>query len=253
MIPIRLAPEPPAFDADVRQPGQSAIAELLGQGPSVSRPGPRRAPVAARVEDLSPKLLPDYWTRATPSLLQAYGRQCAYVCLYIEHVTGSATVDHWAPKSRSPRLAYEWSNYRLACSLVNARKHTFEDLIDPFDVVDGMFALEFGPRIRVVPGPTAGGRIAEIERTIAQLGLDGEDYSNALADYEDAYTAREITFVRLMRRAPFLGRELERQGRRHPEDVASEAGASISSTNTTASSSDIAPMPSLSEPPSNSE
>lgn len=220
MIPVRPAPEPPDFDAKVRGPGWSAISELLGQGPTVPRPGPRRRPVAKRVEDLDVDLLPDYWTHATDALLAAYGRCCAYACLYIEPVTGAATVDHWAPKSRAAARAYEWDNYRLACSLMNARKQVFEGLVDPFEVSEGMFALEFGPRIRAVPGRLAGEKTALVKETIARLKLDGEDYSAALEHYLDAYNGRDIKFEYLLRRAPFLGREMLRQGRVRAEDRA---------------------------------
>lgn len=183
--------------------------------------------MAKRVEDIDTDLLPDYWTRATGALLSAYERRCAYACLYIEPVIGTATVDHWAPKSRAAALAYEWDNYRLACSLMNARKQAFEGLVDPFEVSDGMFALEFGPRIRAVPGPNAGEKLALVKETIARLKLDGEDYSAALEPYLDAYDCRLIAFEFLLRRAPFLGREMLRQGRVRAEDQAN--GAALSS------------------------
>lgn len=221
MIPVELAPEPPDFDVKVRRPGLSAISELLGQGATVSRPGPRRRAVAKRVQDLDASLLPDYWTRVTEALVAAYDRRCAYACLYIEQVTGVGTVDHWAPKSRAVERAYEWDNYRLACSLMNARKQTFEGLVDPFEVSEGMFALEFGPRIRAVPGPLAGEKTPSIKDTIARLKLDGPDYSAALEEYLGAYERGEVKFEYLLRRAPFLGRELLRQGRVRAEDRAS--------------------------------
>ena len=37
MIPVTLAPEPPAFDKKVRQPGLRAIAELAGEQPDLPR------------------------------------------------------------------------------------------------------------------------------------------------------------------------------------------------------------------------
>src|SRR5690349_9749763 len=46
VIPVTGAAEPPTFDAVVRQPGLSAIAELVGESPLLKRRGPRRKPVA---------------------------------------------------------------------------------------------------------------------------------------------------------------------------------------------------------------
>ena len=38
---------------------------------------------------------------------------------------------------------YEWRNYRLACSLMNARKGAVASVLDPFEIEDGWFAIEF--------------------------------------------------------------------------------------------------------------
>lgn len=120
MIPLTPAPEPPTFDERVRGPGLDAIAELVSEPTAVKRPGPKRTPKAKRREDLDPKLFPPFWRAATDDLLIAHSRICAYACLYIERVTGAATVDHCVPKSMTWDRVYEWDNYRLACSLMNA-------------------------------------------------------------------------------------------------------------------------------------
>ena len=54
-------PTPPAFDFDgqVRQPGLSALAELIGKPPTIVRPGPRIKKRADRLEDLDPSVLRD--------------------------------------------------------------------------------------------------------------------------------------------------------------------------------------------------
>lgn len=41
MIPVEPKPEPLEFDACVRKPGLSAIAELVGEPPTLKRPGPK--------------------------------------------------------------------------------------------------------------------------------------------------------------------------------------------------------------------
>ncbi|HVG60407.1 MAG TPA: hypothetical protein VNA24_17750 [Hyalangium sp.] len=217
MIRVHQAPEPPDFDERVRQPGLRAIAELVGGPVTVARPGPRRKVAAERRENLKPEDFPPLWREMTGSLLIAYGRICAYACLYIDHITGSATVDHWAPKSTSWERVYEWDNYRLSCSLMNTRKSTFGDVIDPFEVEEGLFALDL-VRLKAVPGPGAGARESEVEATIQRLGLDGSDYAEALGHYYHDYFEGHISLQLLERRAPFLARELRRQGKLRPGD-----------------------------------
>ena len=217
MIPVRPAPKPDDFDRKVRSPGLAAIAELVGEEPAKPRPGPRRTTVAARREDIEARHFPPFWREATDQLLAAYNRICAYSCLYIERITGSATVDHWAPKSLHWRHVYEWENYRLACSLMNSRKSDFGDVLDPFELQDGMFALDL-VSLKAVPGPNAGDRLTAVRATIKRLGLDGTDYSEALAEYYHEYKEGCIPVDRLMRRAPFLARELRRQGKLNAGD-----------------------------------
>lgn len=55
MIPVALAQEPAGFDKDVRQPGLSAIDELVGRAPRIRRRGPRR-PKVAKIDATLPLL-----------------------------------------------------------------------------------------------------------------------------------------------------------------------------------------------------
>ena len=219
MIPVKPAPEPDSFDAQVRQPGLSAIAELVGEAALIKRPGRRRKAIATHRDELTAEDFPPFWRQATDDLLAAYQRICSYACLYIERVSGAATVDHWAPKSAAWDQVYEWKNYRLACSLMNTRKSTFGDVIDPFEVSDGLFALDL-VTLKAVPGPGAGPKHEQaVLDTIKRLGLDGTDYAEALADYYHAYLEQQINFQYLERRAPFLAREMRRQAKLRPGDV----------------------------------
>jgi hypothetical protein len=218
VIPVAPAPEPAGFDEQVRQPGLEAIAELVGEGRPAGRRGRRRTKVAEHRDDLRSSHFPPFWRKMTEQLLSAYGRICAYACLYIERVTGAATTDHWAPRSAAWDRVYEWDNYRLACSLMNSRKSRFGDVLDPFELIDGMFALDL-VTLKVVPGPTAGPSRSSVESTIERLGLDRNDYSEALADYYHAYLDQEISLRHLERRAPFLAREMRRQGKLRPGDA----------------------------------
>jgi hypothetical protein len=142
MIHVDLADEPADFHKKVRLPGLSAINELVGEAPSIKRPGPRRARIASRREDIPASKFPPFWTGAIDDLMKAYKRICAYMACYIEPVTGMPTVDHMIPKSQRWDKVYEWSNYRLACSLMNSRKNGVPHVLDPLEVETGWFELE---------------------------------------------------------------------------------------------------------------
>ena len=133
MIPVTPAEEPAHFDQCVRQPGQRALARL------------------AEEDEITTGKLPPLWRKMLPDLLTRYRRICSYLCLYIPHGTGAPSVDHMIAKSDSPHLAYEWNNYRLACALMNSRKGAVADVLDPFGIEEGWFALEL-VAFQVVPG-----------------------------------------------------------------------------------------------------
>lgn len=67
MIPVRPAAEPPAFDADVRQPGLRAIVELAGETP-VRAAGRRYKQVAESREEIPAGAFPPYWRAALGDL-----------------------------------------------------------------------------------------------------------------------------------------------------------------------------------------
>jgi hypothetical protein len=218
MIPVQRQPEPPEFDRTVRQPGLSAISELVGEEPAIRRRGPIRKAVAAKREELTPDNFPSLWRKCIPHLMRAYNQICAYTCMYINNVTGSASVDHCIPKSHAWDQVYEWDNYRLACSKVNARKQDFRDVLDPFEIKDGMFALDL-VSLEAIPGPDAGNDRDQVFATIERLGLDHSDYKEELGEYYHNYIEGKIAFDFLERRAPFLASELRRQNKLLDKDI----------------------------------
>ncbi|WP_437767795.1 hypothetical protein WMF27_17135 [Sorangium sp. So ce281] len=117
VIHVHLQPEPARFDALVRQPGLRAL--------------------TANLEPLPPT-----WRECLDDLRDSYRSICAYLCVLVPRGTGARSVDHVAPKSKRRELAYEWSNYRFVCSLMNARKRDFDDVLDPMEIPDGWFVLE---------------------------------------------------------------------------------------------------------------
>jgi hypothetical protein len=64
MIPVALAPEPADFDRKVRQPGLSAIDELVGRKPRLNRRGPKRKKLAGREDEIPAGAFPAFWREA---------------------------------------------------------------------------------------------------------------------------------------------------------------------------------------------
>jgi hypothetical protein len=212
MIPVIRAEEPASFESKVRQRGLDAIAELVGEAPGRSRRGPKRKRTFASRSRIPATAFPEFWRDALPELRDAYGNLCAYLALYIHHATGSASVDHFVPKATDWRLVYEWSNYRLCSSLINANKSDRAIELDPFAIETGLFALEF-TEFQVKPGPAARGPMVDVvTTTITDLGLNHRDCRKAREAYVEDYRVGGIELVRLERHAPFIAHELRRQG-----------------------------------------
>jgi hypothetical protein len=181
MIPVAPQPEPrpPGYDFrhDVYERGEDAIRQMAGLPPLRTWLGQkitRRKDVSC-IDDVTHQHLRDhpYWTRAMPALHAAYGGMCAYSARFIEHIE-LPTTDHFvALKNTSdPLLAYTWSNYRLAHALLNGAKSAIPDVLDPFEIEDGWFALDLGT-FKTIPGAAAPPeRVRAIQHTITTLGLD---------------------------------------------------------------------------------
>ncbi len=194
MIRVEPQPEPPDFEDRVRQPGLQALAE-------------------------NPTSMPPYWRRCLGDLYVAYSGICAYACIYIDRVTGGRTVDHFVAKSSDPTVAYEWSNYRLACSLVNSRKGAFDDVLDPFEIADGWFVLEFS-FLQIYPCPDLDRALQQkVQETIDRLRLGDKEFLDARAAYYDDYIGGHIDLAYLELKCPFVAKEVRRQGLVRPEDL----------------------------------
>jgi len=186
---IRVEPraEPPSFDERVRRPGLRALAEI-------------------KSKDLLPS-----WRGCLDDLHAAYEGICAYSCLYIPRVVGSKTTDHFSAKASADlNLAYEWSNYRLACGLMNSRKGT-KVVIDPFTIDGNWFQLDLST-LAITSNPKLAARSrARVQHTIEELRLDDDECRQARADWYQPYVDGEITFSFLQRKCPFLAAEMVRQ------------------------------------------
>ncbi len=145
--------------------------------------------------------------------MKAYESICAFSCFRIHAITGSASVDHMAPKSRRWDKVYAWENYRLACSRMNARKLNFEDLLDPFDVQNDWFYLELVGFSLYANPVLSQPLIAKIELAIDRLRLNDLDFRERRASDAEDYWNKAITFAVLQRESPLVARELKRQKR----------------------------------------
>jgi hypothetical protein len=208
---VQSRPEPANFEATVRVPGQRLLKERRGDPSASPRPGPKRKPVAT----ITPAMLVDYWTRCLDDLAAAFDHVCAYSCVRIDPMTGARTVDHFLPKSKAEHLdvAYEWSNYRYACNVMNTRKGDHMGICDPFEVEDGWFELNlvtFGLK----PAPHLSGDLrVKVERTIELLELDGDAMRTRRADAWERYAADRSPagWKRLVEECPLVALEYRRQ------------------------------------------
>jgi hypothetical protein len=193
MIHVQQQNEPAHFDNRVRQPG----GRFLQNCPK---------PTTKQWSDHA------YWTRVLLDLHTAYGGICAYSCHWIPYDTGARTVEHFKPKSKHPQDAYEWDNYRLVCNTLNGRKGD-QATLDPFEIPDGLFIIDF-PSLLVKP---AHGLPDDLKQQVIATRdvLKMNEESTCLksrAEFIRDYCQGEITFTHLERRAPFLAKELLRQG-----------------------------------------
>jgi hypothetical protein len=209
VIRVASQPEPKTFEANVRTPGRRAIAEMTGQ--TADRPkGQPHNKLAERPEDIPADKFPAYWQEALNDLMTAYSRICAYSCFRIHPVTGAQSVDHMAPKSRAWDRVYEWSNYRLACLRLNARKNNFSDILDPFEIEDGWFQLEL-VGFQVIPNFELDPALqASVQTTIERLKLN--DFCGDRAHDAEYYWNGEVSLKFLTQESPFVAAELRRQG-----------------------------------------
>ena len=174
MIPIRPQPEPYVFDQLVRKKGNIFLS---------SNPKPTTEQWARK----------DYWKIIRKNLYHTYNGICAYSAHWIPF-TDNPNIDHYIPKSIRPDLAYEWDNYRLTCSYVNTVKKDFQDVLDPFQICNDMFFLDF-PSLLVIANPA----LTETEKkkvgeTRDRLKLNDERYISVRNRWLKLYCREGLTF-----------------------------------------------------------
>jgi hypothetical protein len=190
VIRVLQQPEPVTFSAGVRVPGNTFLRGL------------RRAPSKQEWSQNN------FWRYCITDLQTAYRDVCAFTSCWLPD---SASVDHFMPKTRSPNLAYEWSNYRLASQKVNSKKGN-ATVLDPFTIDDTWFILDFGSSMvrpsRQQPTNTQ----AIVQQTITTLGLNDRTWIRVRFTVLRQYANLKVTFDYLQECYPFIARELDRQG-----------------------------------------
>ena len=153
---------------------------------------------------------PPYWRKALDDLQAAHDRVCAYLCV---RISTDASVDHYVAKSRRWDLVYEWSNYRLACAAMNSYKGESDDVLDPFKLRDGWFALELVDFQVVAGAGLADDDVDRVQGTIRRLCLNMPRFLPHPCRIRRCPMERRNN-CRLPRQTrTFVARELRRQGR----------------------------------------
>ncbi len=196
MIPVTPQEEPEDFDIKVRQKGLKWLNE---NGLDIDKPKPKDV-------TLSP-----FWQDCLEQLHLKYAGVCAYVCVYIERVSGTPSADHFVPKSAALKQAYEWTNYRLACLRMNARKNNYEDVLDPFILKPNTFQLDLFSG-RIFPSPTLlPSDFQSALETINRLKLDDPDCRELRTRHFDWYINQNVSQGWLEKNSPFVWQEAQRQ------------------------------------------
>ena len=196
MIPVTKQLEPDTFDRKVRQKG---ISFLRRKGIS------RNSPLPSNIQ------LHDYWRCCLDDLYSSYNGICAYLAVHFER-SGGASIDHFIAKSQQPGLAYEWDNYRLACSTMNIYKSNHSNILDPCKIKAGWFHLEFVtgciyPNKKLPPNHKS-----KVEATINLLNLDNSSNRKMRARRYQEYLEGSVTEKHLKKDSPFVWSEAKRQG-----------------------------------------
>jgi hypothetical protein len=189
LIKVDLQPEPNDFDVKVRLNGQSFLA---------TTPRPRGKQWKNK----------EFWREAISDMTAAYQSICAYSSLWIK--PDQPTIDHYISRDENPALAYEWENFRLARWRINTRKRNHKDVLDPFNVGENWFELDF-----TTFGIKPNSEIEDVnikkavQDTIDRLELDNIDYREARESWFNAF---RNNIAELEKKAPFIAYEMKRQG-----------------------------------------
>lgn len=195
MIRIQPHPAPLHYEESVQKPG----VQFLRRNPH---------PTSAEYSRHA------YWRAVHDDLYTLYSGVCAYCASWTPHVMGKfdhSSVDHFIPKALDPRLAYEWSNFRLCRARLNANKGDSLDVMDPLHIRDGWFTIDFSTFL-IRPSPVVPIFVkTHIDTTITRLHLNDNDYVEERIEVIRNYSCDRVTLAELCPKYPFLASEIVRQ------------------------------------------
>ncbi len=193
MIPVKPQPEPNNFFETVSNPG-NAFLRIIHRPLEKEWTGN------------------EYWRNVLPEMRSAYKRVCAYCAHWIPHSTGTHSIDHFIPKSVSPHLAYEWSNFRYVSAKFNSRKG-IKVILDPFKIQGGWFIIDFTSFL-IKPNPhLLPEQKQQILDTINILKLNSDErLVQERQGWIEDFLSGQCNFEFLEEKVPFIAFELRRQG-----------------------------------------
>ena len=195
-IPVAEQPSPKEFHSTVGKKGAAVLAK--------HKPKP---PVKSGFWEGK-----EHWRRALDDLSESYRRVCAFAAIRIERVTGARSVEHFKPKRLYPELAYEWSNFRLVCGMMNGRKGDFEDVLDPFEIPENTFDLNPLSGEVLVHRDCPGKLIERAKSTNIRLKLNDGECLRVRREHMQRLDSGDWTLAEARRQSPFVVACLERQG-----------------------------------------
>ena len=187
MIHVDEKPEPTDFDQKVRQKG------------------------LCWMDTYPDKELKDYWRNCADDMYKLYDGFCAYLGIKLNRVQ-TVTIDHFLPKSKYPKLAYEWSNYRLCSPTVNSYKKDKEGVLDPFQIETGWFWFDFVDGSVYANESLSSERKESVVNTIRLLKLNDSRFCEERCRLWDLFKEQPD---KLKNNAPFIYAEAVRQNRLH--------------------------------------
>ena len=198
MIHVDEKPEPTDFDQKVRQKGLCWMDIHHIE---------REKPLPDKIE------LKDYWRNCLADMYKLYNGCCAYLGIRLNRCQ-TITIDHFLPKSKYPKLAYEWSNYRLCSPTVNSYKKDKEGVLDPFQIETGWFWFDFVDGSVYENESLSSERKESVVNTIRLLKLNDSRFCEERCRLWDSFKGQPDE---LKNNAPFIYAEAVRQNRLHGE------------------------------------
>lgn len=187
MIKVDLQPEPSDFEDKVKKDGQDFLK---------TNPRPKGKEWKGK----------EFWRKAISDMTVVYKSICAYSSLWIK--PDQPTIDHYISRDENPSLAYEWSNFRLARWRINTSKKNHKDVLDPFEIGENWFELDF-TTFGIKPNPKLSkDEKDDVWKTIERLKLDDIDYREAREAWFNAF---RNDIEELEKYAPFVAYEMRRQ------------------------------------------